>query len=129
MEVRSKDGKVKFTVFMRINEMLQENFSVGLVYHPTDEPVTICLLRCNGQHGLHKNRVINDAQFDGFHIHQATEEAIAADLAPEQYAELTTEYASYQQGLAHLVKIANITDTEKYFPDLGQTSLWLMEPI
>lgn len=124
MEVRSKDGKIKFSVFMRINETLPENFSIGLTYHPVDDATSICLLRCNGRHGPHKNHTGDGSQFDGFHVHTATEAAIAAEVDPADYAELTTEYASYQQALAHFLRIANIGDTEDYFPEIGQGHLF-----
>ncbi len=34
MELSSQDGGYRFTAFMRKNEMFQENFSIGLRYHP-----------------------------------------------------------------------------------------------
>jgi len=129
MEVRSKDGKIRFTVFMRVNGRLPENFSIGLTYHPTDDATSVCLLRCNGRHGRHKNPTGDQSQLDGYHIHCATEEAMTAEVYPESHAELTTEYASYQQALAHFMKIANIGGAEKHFPEIGQGLLFSADEV
>jgi hypothetical protein len=51
MLLRSEEGGLEFSVFMRINEDFNENFSIGLNYSPRDERGTVCLLRCNGPHG------------------------------------------------------------------------------
>jgi len=51
MTLKSMDGKHCFRVFMRQSEEFSENFSVGLVYLPSEEPGSFQLIRCNGQHG------------------------------------------------------------------------------
>ena len=51
MKLQSKDGEHDFSVFMRVNQRFPEIFSVGLIYHPKDDPKKICLLRCNGCQG------------------------------------------------------------------------------
>lgn len=129
MGVRSKDGKLKFSVFMRVNEALPENFSIGLEYHPADDVTSVCLLRCNGKHGPHRNQTGDGRTFNDFHVHRATEEAITAELSPEQYAEVTKEYAAYPQALAHFLKLANIRDAEKYFPEIAQADLFSTDEV
>lgn len=124
MEVESREGKRKFSVFMRVNEALPENFSIGLMYHPADDPASVPLLRCNGQHGPHANRVGDMATVNGFHVHKATEEAMVEEMEAWHHAAVTKEYASYQQGLAHFLRIANIKDAERYFPEIGQAVLF-----
>jgi len=51
MTLKSADGKHEFRVFMRQNDEFPENFSIGLMYLPNEEPGSFQLLRCNGQHG------------------------------------------------------------------------------
>ena len=57
MRLRSKEGELDFTIFMRINDAFPENFSIGLVHSPKDERGTIILLRFNGPHGGFGSRV------------------------------------------------------------------------
>ena len=44
MRLRSQSDDREFSVFMRINEAFQENFSIGLEYSPSDERGSFCLL-------------------------------------------------------------------------------------
>ena len=51
MALKSVDGKHAFRVFMRQSDEFSEDFSIGLVYLPNEEPGSFILLRCNGKHG------------------------------------------------------------------------------
>lgn len=44
MKLKSTDGELEFSVFMRKNEMFHENFSIGLVFHPKDDPQEVHLI-------------------------------------------------------------------------------------
>ena len=48
MTLKSTDGKHSFRAFLRQSEEFPENFSVGLVYQPGEEPGSFQLIRCNG---------------------------------------------------------------------------------
>jgi hypothetical protein len=121
-EMQSEDGREKFKAYIRVNEELQDSFSIGLI-HINEEGKSICLLRCNGKHGEHKNYNTKEKFFD-FHIHTATHDAIESGEAPEQYAEITTEYATWQDALAYFLKTINVKDAGNYFPEIKQTGLF-----
>lgn len=110
-----------FSVFMRINESFQENFSIGLVYHPADEPRAIVLLRCNGRHGEHTNAPAAEPipHYD-YHVHTAQADLMSQGQAPERFAEITQEYASYEEALAYFVGRVNIQEAHKFFSNLPQ---------
>ena len=128
MTMRSLDGERRFSVFMRVNEWFPENFSIGLIYDPRDEPGDLPLLRCNGPHGEHDNSPMVDPHpHDSYHIHWARADAINAGLSPIGYAELTDAYASYREALHHFLRLANVVGTEAYFPALDQLPLNLPE--
>jgi hypothetical protein len=85
----------EFSVFMRRSEDFPENFSIGLVYAPKDGSGEITLLRCNGQHGVFNGNFAPNHPHWGYHIHQASEAAIASGLKSEKHAERTEAYASF----------------------------------
>lgn len=111
-EVVSDDGLYRFSVFIRYNDAFNENFSVGLIYHPQDEPGAIHLLRCNGPHG--ETRA--GGHHDSTHIHIASADAINAGKKSDSGIETTAAYASWQEALIYFIKRVNIRDAEKYFP-------------
>ena len=119
MTLCSRDGEWRFSVFMRINERFPENFFIGLIYDPKDEPGDIVLLRCNGKHGEYDNSPVDDPQpHFGYHIHRARADVINAGLLPQKFAELTDAYASFQEALHHFLKLVNVIDAEIYFPTI-----------
>jgi len=111
MKLQSADKQHNFAVFMRLNIAYPENFSIGLDYTLPESSDRIILLRCNGDHGVHVNKVIDSEYITGQHIHKATQEALSAGLYPESYAQKTSEYYSYPEALAHFISIANIEDS------------------
>lgn len=114
MRLKAQDGDLEFSIFIRVNQDFEENFSVGLVYHPREERGQFCLLRCNGPHG----------DFDGspasphflYHVHKARPENIEAGIRAERGGEVTDRYASHQQAIRYLLMIANVLNAEEYFP-------------
>ena len=121
--LESTDSKRKFHVFIRINEKFPENFSIGLEYIPSDEPGSVVLLRYNGPHGEH----ILYPHHVCYHVHKATAAAIGAGLKPERQAEITKEYASYQEALACFLRQINMDAPDQYFPGVLQGLLNLSE--
>jgi hypothetical protein len=125
MELSSEDGKYRFTVFMRINEVFQENFTIGLRYHPADDPESIILLRCNGPHGEHRGPLDSqDNHFWTYHIHLAREIIIRQGLRSEAYAEETDKYSNYNDALSFFLRYCNIKNADKYFTNTIQGSLF-----
>lgn len=123
LKLRSEDSADEFAVFIRINEDFHENFSIGLRHLPVGEESAI-LLRCNGDHGVHQNQVVNADQIDGVHIHYTTEAALQAGLKLENYAKPTSAYATYEDALRHFLRIINVLHPEKHFPQIYQLPLF-----
>ena len=119
MKLKSQDGSHDFTVFMRINEDFDENFSIGLKYSPKDQKGEINLIRCNGPHGFH----ISFDHHTEFHIHTASADNIEKGVRPERNAEITKEYVTYQEALSFFIITCNIKEAGQYF----QTQLPLFD--
>ncbi|QNI31496.1 hypothetical protein H7849_20835 [Alloacidobacterium dinghuense] len=83
----------EFRMFMRRSEDFPENFSIGLVYQPTDGSGEITLLRCNGKHGEYRGTFDPDHPHYDFHIHKADAAIMATGCRPEKNAAKTLEYA------------------------------------
>ena len=124
MTLASLNGEQRFSVFIRINERFPENFSVGLIYDPRDEPGDLTLLRCNGRHGEHDNSPMGDAHpHFGYHIHRARAEIVNAGLSPLKFAELTNTYASYPEALQYFLRLIHVVNADVYFPNVYQLPL------
>jgi hypothetical protein len=81
-------------------------FSVGLRYSPkVGKP--FCLVRFNGFH-QHRNQVVDSRQFEAFHIHKATEEALQQEISAENFAEPTNDYATFETAIVNFWKYVNI---------------------
>ncbi len=119
-KLESLDSKYQFSVYTRINEKFEENFSVGLIYKNTH------LIRCNGIHGVHKNKIINNNEFNVFHIHKATQEVIEQELDSCSDAQLTNEYATFEEALFFFIKHINITNADEY-PYLSNLSQFTLD--
>jgi hypothetical protein len=128
MTLRSKDGDLEFSVFMRINEDFHENFSIGLNYSPRDERGTLCLLRCNGPHGDFLGYSPSPGSHFLYHVHRAKAENIEAGLRAEYGAEPAEGYASYREALVFFLKEVNVVNSGEYFPELSQPMLPLNLP-
>jgi hypothetical protein len=126
-KMQATDGtKGTFSMFMRKNEDLPENFSVGLRYNGNDGRPEITLLRCNGKHGTFTGAGDAIHPHWDFHIHQATEAAQDAGFTAEKYATKTTAFASYEQAVQYFLKIVKLTprDASRFFPDTTQANLF-----
>ncbi len=112
--LESIDGKHVFSGFISRNHTFQENFSIGLVYHPKDEKGKILLLRVNGPHGPNEFA----PHHDGPHIHISTAERINAGLKPEGMIKTDVPYATLDDAIQYYIKRVNITagDRQKHFP-------------
>jgi hypothetical protein len=123
MTLRSEDGDLEFTVFMRINEDFRENFSIGLNYSPRDERGTLCLLRCNGPHGDFVGGSASRSPHFRYHIHRAKAGNIETGLKAEYGAEPTETYASYRDAFAFFLNEIRVINALDYFPELSQPML------
>lgn len=112
--LESIDGQHAFTGFISKNLTFQENFSIGLIYHPKEEKGKIVLIRVNGSHGEN----VNAPHHLGPHIHLATAERINAGLKPEGLIKTDVSYSTAEDALQYFVRRINILpkDRQKYFP-------------
>ena len=120
MTLKSVDGKHSFRVFMRQSDEFMENFSLGLMYVPGEEPGSFQLIRCNGQHGgerVHPHHAV-------FHIHRSKADDINAGILEPRHIEQSTAYASFREALAHFCAIIRLENSDDYFPGLSQTRLF-----
>lgn len=111
MKLQSADGQYDFSAFMRMNAKFNENFSVGLVLQPRNEPGEIHLFRCNGRNGPH----FLFEHHEVFHFHIAREENIREGLKENRDAYITKEYSTYEDALVFFLKKCNIVNASDYF--------------
>ncbi len=123
MDLQSKDGTYKFSVYMRKNEKFEENFTIGLMYHPQDGTKRITLVRCNGPHGDHVNDFLGGEHHNKYHIHLAKDFNINVGKKSDIYAKTTNQYINLDEAILFFVKYCNISGSEKYFNTRCQLSL------
>jgi hypothetical protein len=124
MEIKSANGEEIFEVFLRQSQAFPENFSIGLVWCPGEDPERVCLMRCNGPHGEFLGEPSSLQPHFGNHIHLATQEAIADGNKPEATASLTNEFASFEQAIAYFIVRCKIEDAWQYFPHAKSVPLF-----
>lgn len=120
MTLKSTDGKHSFRVFMRQSDEFPENFSIGLMCLPGEEPGSFQLVRCNGQHGgekVHPHHAL-------FHIHRTKADDINSGFLEPRSIEQTNAYASFREALAHFCAMVSLERPDDYFPGLSQTRLF-----
>jgi hypothetical protein len=112
MKLSSLDGTYSFSVFLRISEDFQEDFSIGLMYI-SKEGKLYMVFRCNGPHGETVSEYRSQTPHFGYHTH-----TILPDSSFAMNPVITEEYATYQDAIAYFIKICNIIGAEQYFPFL-----------
>ncbi len=120
MTLQSVEGRHSFRVFLRQSDEFPENFSIGLMYAPGEEPGSFQLIRYNGQHGgerVHPHHAV-------FHIHRSKADDINAGILEPRHIEQSTAYASFRQALAHFCAIIRLEKPDDYFPGLSQTLMF-----
>src|SRR6476469_9517485 len=112
--LESTDGNYSFSGFISKNLTFQENFSIGLVYHPKDEKGKIILLRVNGPHGPNENT----PHHEGPHVHLSTADRINTGLKPEGKIETAVPYATVEDAIQYYIRRINViaADKHKHFP-------------
>lgn len=113
----SADGKI-FEVFMRMNRKLPYLFSIGLRFRSENGTFIIC--RYNGKHP-HRNKIANKNHLDDYHIHKLYDEQLADGTDSSLDAEVTGEYATFNEALYVFLNDCRIKNWRKYFPGLEET--------
>ena len=115
-------------VHLRKNNKFSENFSIILSYFVPELQKDVILLRYNGVHGYHKNKVIDDNDFESFHIHQATSEAISEGYNAECWAYETKDYTTFEEAATKFWEYIKIQDDmQKFFKDFKIVQLMLFK--
>lgn len=123
-----ENESIKLKVHLRKNKKFSEHFSVILTYFVPELNKDIILLRYNGVHGIHKNKIIDNQEFNSFHIHQATAEAISAGFNSECWAYDTKDYKSFEEAVSKFWEDVCIKDDiNKFFKDLKVIQLFLFD--
>lgn len=120
MTLRSADKKYEFRVFLRQAEEFQENFSIGLIYLPHEDPGEFVLIRYNGQHGgtrMYPHHAI-------YHVHSMRSEDLNAGVKEPRIIEQTGEYGSFAEALRVFCHRINLAEADQYFPGLVQRRLF-----
>ena len=124
MTLKSTDAKHNFRVFIRQSDEFPENFSIGLMYVPNEEPGSFQIVRCNGQHGgerAHPHHAV-------YHIHLSKADDINAGILEPRHIEQSPAYASFQEALAHFCRLTNVQNPDQYFPGIAQQLLNFKRP-
>lgn len=102
------DNSITFSLFIRNNKLLDNDFSCGLIWNaPSGD--TLTLIRYNGSSHDHKNHLENESFKACFHIHKAQEKYLKAGKKAEGYAEKTDKYNTVEGALYCLLKDCNIS--------------------
>jgi hypothetical protein len=118
-EVSAVDTADRFAVFMRQSLEFPENFSVGLDYLSLPGSGRLCLIRCNGPHGEHREIPGTPDHHFSCHIHVATSEALQAGLRPESNASRTDAFTTFEEAVAYFVRRCSIVDVAPMLPFLS----------
>ena len=116
MDLKSMDGNEFFEVFLRKADAFPENFSIGLVWCPREDPERVCLIRCNGPHGEFRVDSSTPGPHYGHHVHLATAAAIAAGEKPERGGQVTTAFASFEEAIVYFINHCHIVKAGDHFP-------------
>lgn len=123
-KLKSIDQKHKFSVFMRVNCEFEENFSIGLIYHPLDDK-SIMLFRCNGPHN-HIERPDSE-HYVSFHYHYEREENILEGLNPMNHTKIVEDYSTFKEAFHFFITHCRISNAEEFFPNFSALVLSFMD--
>lgn len=101
---------IKFLMSIRVNCMFEENFSVILTWKSNYGNEN--LLRCNCKHP-HKNKCIDEEEFDSFHIHSTKKECILNGAKIDNHATPCDEYADYRSAISFFIDKVGIIDIDR----------------
>ena len=121
--LESVDQKFRYIVFVSQHTELVEIFSIGLVFTP-DSATNIVLVRYNGNHGTHENKLTKEI-ITGFHIHTISVEAISRGLKGENQASSTDKYSTPNQAIVAFCEDMHIINFKDYFSDKLQRELFI----
>lgn len=104
LDIPGEQGNM-FRLILRQNTKKLSNFSAILAVRQPRPSKFFRLLRYNGLHAPHTNRIENNI-IDDFHIHRATERYQMRGFAEDAYAEITNRYYDLEGALNCLLEDA-----------------------
>jgi len=123
-EIKSESGNI-FRVVIRQNNINPLDFSIILIYKDKDgDEFRLC--RCNGKHPSQhtnrweKNRDLPNSSFrNTFHIHRATQRYQEEGFEIDSYAEVTSEYSSFEGALKVFLQKTGFHENLPLFDNQG----------
>lgn len=120
MTLKSSDETNEFRVFMRQSDDFPENFSIGLVFLPGEDPGEVILIRYNGRHGGTRQHPHHGV----FHTHRMKADDLNAGIKEARVIEETKDYASFEEALRVFLRQIKLDSPDTYFPGLNQPDLF-----
>lgn len=119
------DDGHEFKIIVRENQINPlRNFSVILGFCYPEQGNLFHLRRYNGNSHRHTNAIPpGQKEFDGFHIHYATEKYQIAGEDEDDYAKRTDRYQDISGALECLMEDANVQGTPELFKEVKR---WLL---
>jgi hypothetical protein len=108
LEVKGEQGH-DFKLSIRSNIQDPLDFSVILIHYPRGSTDPLILLRYNGRHSPHVNRLEGD-RVTGCHIHKATQRYQEEGMSIDGYAIETRDYETVDEALSKLMVDARFSD-------------------
>ncbi len=102
LDIKGINGN-DFRLIVRQSAYNPLDFSVILVYRPSNSNQLFRLWRCNGKSHEHTNTIELDKFYD-FHIHQATERYQLIGAREDAYAEPTDKYSDINEAVSYIIK-------------------------
>lgn len=121
-DIESIDKQYVFSVFARQNEIIIENFSIGLKFKPKNQASlferTIVILRYNGAHGAYDFSI--DGHYSNYHIHSISKKYIDQGIYEARHITVTDKYNTFELAFNEFLKDINIINRDKYlFPNIA----------
>lgn len=122
LELESTIGSDSFTVFISYSMLMEQDFSIGLMYDGH------LLYRLNGFHGVTKNGFYSAEHHAYPHAHILTMDDIVNGRArkPSYEERLTGEYIDLATASAFFIRRCSITNGNSYFKTDRQMSIFNM---
>lgn len=114
------DAGDDFLVYMRQNNILDDDFSCGIKWKTSDGEWVV-LARYNGSSHIHTNRIDGEVFVRQCHVHQITVEAVQRGWSHENYAVANELYLTLDEAKCLLATEFNV---QELVPKNSQLLLW-----
>lgn len=108
-----------FSVFLRQNAILSEDYSIGLIWLSKNDG-NIIIFRCNGPHGGN----ISIKEHFVTHTHMLNVTDAINDIFHENITQPTTQYTTFEDAIQYFCTYCGIEDASNYFSFMRSISLF-----